>query len=183
MPDKLQINNSTLRLARGDIADTELEAFVFYARHDLALGSGFGTAISIRGGPSVQESLNRLGPLETTQAIISPAGEMKAGHIIHAVGPRFQEEDLEDKLRQTIRNVLKCAEDNGLKTLAFPPMGTGFYGVPLEQSARVTIAEIADYLAGETGLKEVVIYLADIREQQPFESYLSTLTGTPKETA
>ena len=95
MSDELTVKNSRLRLIKGDITDLEIDAFVYYAQHDLALGSGFGTAISQRGGTKVQEELNSLAPLKTTEVVITDAGEMKANHIIHAVGPRFQEENLE----------------------------------------------------------------------------------------
>ena len=55
MSDEITVKNSRLRLAKVDITDFEIDAFVYYAQHDLALGSGFGTAISQRGGPKIQE--------------------------------------------------------------------------------------------------------------------------------
>jgi len=175
MADELKVNNGSLRLAKGDITDMEIEAFVYYAQHDLVLGSGFGTAISIRGGPAVQEELSRLGPLETTEVVISAAGEMKAGHIIHAVGPRFQEEDLENKLKTTVLNCLKAADEKGIKAVAFPPMGAGFYGVPLDVSAKVTLGTIREYLAGDTSINDVVVCLFDNREYQPFQKQLASM--------
>jgi len=176
MSDELKINNRTLRLMKGDITDHEIEAFVFYAQHDLALGSGFGTAIAIRGGPSVQEEIKDKGPLKTTEVLISSAGNMKADRIVHAVGPRFQEEDLEAKLKTTIQNVLTEADTAGIKRIAFPPMGAGFYGVPLDVSAEVTLGTIKDYLKNETRIEEVVIFLLDNRDYKPFQQRLSTLS-------
>ncbi|MFH1892673.1 MAG: macro domain-containing protein [Candidatus Zixiibacteriota bacterium] len=174
MSDTLQVKNSTLRLMKADITDIEIESFVYYAQHDLALGSGFGTAISMRGGPTVQQELKALGTLETTEAVVTAAGDMKATYIIHAVGPRFQEEDLEEKLRKTIRNALQKAEDRKIKAIAFPAMGAGFYGVPLDVSARITIKTIVSYLNGETGIRDVVICLNDMREYRPFQSQLAS---------
>ena len=175
MSDELKINNSNLRLMMGDITDLEIDSFVYYARHDLNLGSGFGTAISMRGGPSIQEELNRIGTLKTTQAVVSSAGEMKAKYIIHAVGPRFQEEDIESKLKTTIINSFKRAEEKDIQVIAFPAMGVGFYGVPLDTSARVTLKTIKEYLSGETKIKDVIVCLLDNREYKPFQSQLSTL--------
>jgi len=175
MADELKVNSSSLRLAKGDITDMEIEAFVYYAQHDLVLGSGFGTAISIRGGPAVQKELSRLGPLETTEVVMSAAGEMKASHIIHAVGPRFQEEDLENKLKTTVLNCLKAADEKGVKAVAFPPMGAGFYGVPLDVSARITLGTIREYLAGDTNINDVVVCLFDNREYQPFQKQLASM--------
>ena len=78
---EVRVNDRILRVVRGDVTDQEVDAFVYYASHDLVLGSGFGTAIAIRGGPSIQEGLNKLAPLATGEAVITEAGEMKANYI------------------------------------------------------------------------------------------------------
>jgi O-acetyl-ADP-ribose deacetylase (regulator of RNase III) len=176
-----QVGNRTLKLIVGDLTALDIEAFVFYAAHNLQLGSGFGTAVTIRGGPKVQEELNTLGPLQTTEAIVSGAGELPAQHIVHAVGPRFQEEDTESKLRLTIQNSMRAADAKGVKVLAFPPMGAGFYGIPLEVCAEIMISTIVEYLSGDTGIDEVVICALDKREYQPFEKQLAALGQTIKE--
>ncbi|UCD17079.1 MAG: macro domain-containing protein [Candidatus Zixiibacteriota bacterium] len=176
MSDELRVKNAVIRLAKGDITDMEIESFVYYAQHDLALGSGFGTAIAMRGGPSIQEELKQYGTLETTGVVISSAGSMKAEHIIHAVGPRFQEHDLESKLRTTIINCLTLADEKGIKSIAFPAMGVGFYGVPLGVSAEITLGTILEYLSGQTGIDEVVISLLDNREYQPYQKQFSAMS-------
>jgi O-acetyl-ADP-ribose deacetylase (regulator of RNase III) len=177
MPDELKVNGSKMRLLQSDITELDIDSFVYYAQHDLKLGSGFGTAISIRGGPSVQEELKSLGEVNTTDVVITGAGELKAKHIVHAVGPRFQEENLEGKLKTTILNALKKAEEKGIKTIAFPAMGVGFYGVPLDLSASVTLGTIKDYLSGETAIEDVVICLSTSREYKPYQSKFSTLAN------
>ena len=164
MQDDLRIRESTIRLVTGDIIDLEIDSFVYYAQSNLKLGSGFGTAITLRGGPSIQEELNKIGELQTTEAVVTAAGNLKAKSIIHAVGPAFQEENIEDKLRTTIANSLKKAETKGITSVAFPPIGAGFYGVPLNTSADITLKSIADYLSGDTRIREVVICLLDNRE-------------------
>jgi O-acetyl-ADP-ribose deacetylase (regulator of RNase III) len=171
-----QIKNSSLKLSREDITLREVNAFVYYAQHDLKLGSGFGGAISGRGGPEVQKELNELGEAKTGDAVVSGAGDLPADFIIHAVGPRFQEVDMEGKLRTTVLNVLARAEEKGAETLALPPMGVGFYGIPIQLSAKVTLETIASYLKEkETKLKEVVICLTDHHEMAPFETTLDKL--------
>jgi O-acetyl-ADP-ribose deacetylase (regulator of RNase III) len=100
---------------------------------------------------------------------------LKARNIIHAVGPRFQEEEIEQKLRRTMRRVLEIAAENGVETLAFPPMGTGFYGVPLDLCARVMVEETADHLEGETCLREVTICIRDTRERAPFSNRIEAV--------
>jgi len=177
MSDSMKIHNSTIGLVKGDITLLEVQAFVFYAQHDLQLGSGFGTAVTLRGGPSIQKELNPLAPAQTTQVVISEAGKLKADFILHAVGPRFQEEDIEGKLRTTVLNCLSEADAKGISSIAFPAMGAGFYGIPLPVCAEVTLRAISDYLCQETSFKDVVICLLDNREYKPFAEYLSTMAS------
>lgn len=173
--DTIQVNKCTIRLVIGDITDMEIQSFVYYARPDLALGSGYGTAITVRGGPGIQKELDALGAKQTTDVVISSAGEMKADYIVHAVGPRFQEQDVEKKLETTVRNALRAAEEKGITAIAFPPMGAGFYAVPLELSAEITAKTVADYLKGDTKLRDVVLCALDKREYQPFQAQLTAL--------
>ena len=174
--DGIQINQSTVRLIKGDITDLDVDAFVFYAQPDLALGSGFGGAIAVRGGPSIQKELEQLGPIALGEAVVSAAGELKAKHIIHAVGPRFQEEDTEGKLRTTVLNALQRAEDTGTERIAFPAMGAGYYGIAPDLCARVMLEGIERHLAGETRIKEVVICVLDTPQ---FNAFKAQLENTP----
>ena len=50
MHGEKKIKGCTIRLVKHDITDFETQAFVYYAQHDLKLGSGFGNAIAARGG-------------------------------------------------------------------------------------------------------------------------------------
>ena len=163
-----QINGSVVRLVKGDVTQLDVDAFVFYAQQDLILGTGFGTAISVRGGPTIQKELQELGPVATGEAVVSGAGNLKAKYIIHAVGPRFQEPDTEAKLRTTVHNVLKRAEEKGIRRIAFPAMGAGYYGIAPDLCARVMMQAIGDHLQGETGINEVIICVFDTPQYDSF---------------
>ncbi len=175
MADSLQVNGSTIRLITDDITLLSVDTFVFYAQHDLALGSGFGGAISMRGGPSIQDELSKMDKLNTTEAVVSEAGDLKAKYIVHAVGPRFQEKDLEAKLEKTVINSLAEAEKKNVASIAFPAMGCGFYGVPLDTSAKITLETIKKYLSGSSNLRDVTICVLDSREFGPFEKQLTSM--------
>jgi O-acetyl-ADP-ribose deacetylase (regulator of RNase III) len=173
---QINVNESVVRLVRGDITELEVDAFVFYAREDLALGSGFGGMISIRGGPSVQKELDELAPVAPLQAVVSGAGRLPADHIIHAVGPRFREDDIEAKLMETMENTLARAEENELSSLAFPAMGAGYYGIPNDVCARVMVEAVQRHLQGNSSLNEVVICVLDTPQFNAFESALARLS-------
>lgn len=171
-----KVKKSTIKLVKGDITDMVVDAFVFDIKEDLKLGSGFGGAIAVRGGPSVQEELNKLPKLSVGEAITTSAGNMKSKYIIHANGPKFQEEDLAGKLKRATLNSLKNAEKKkDITNIAFPPMGTGIYGTPIGLCADVMLTTVKEYLNGSTKLKEVIFCLQDSRESKPFREKLEKI--------
>ncbi|PKN68802.1 MAG: O-acetyl-ADP-ribose deacetylase [Deltaproteobacteria bacterium HGW-Deltaproteobacteria-12] len=176
MSNELRVNDNIIRLMVGFITDIpDMDGIVYYARPDLALGSGFGTAISIQGGPKVQEELRKYGSASVTDVVVTGAGNLKTKHILHAVGPRFQEEDEDTKLKATILNTLKKAQELKLQKIAFPAMGSGFYGIPLDASARLTLGAARDFLDKVTEPKEVVFCLRDNRELKAFQEQLQKM--------
>jgi O-acetyl-ADP-ribose deacetylase (regulator of RNase III) len=165
-----RIGDKVVRIVRDDITDMEVDAFVFDITEDLKLGSGHGSAIQQRGGVKIQEELDAIGHCPVGKAVITTAGLLKAKHIIHANGPKFCEPDEKGKLRRATESALRHADQEGLATLAFPPMGTGLYQVPVELCARVMVETVVRHLEGETSLKEVLFVIPDSRERGAFET-------------
>ena len=173
MADELKVNDKKISLTVGFITDTpNVDGIVFYARPDLTLGSGFGSAIATQGGPKVQEELKKIGSAQVTEVVVTGGGNLQAKYILHAVGPRFQEEKLEEKLQTTILNSLKKADDQKLRRIVFPAMGAGFYGVPLEVCARLSLETVREFLPRAGSLQEVMFCLRDLRELKPFQEQL-----------
>jgi O-acetyl-ADP-ribose deacetylase (regulator of RNase III) len=175
MQECATIEKCALRLIQQDITDFEVEAIVFYARPDLALGSGFGSAITRRGGPAVKEELNKIGSVNPTDAVVSTGGGLKARWIVHAAGPVFQEERLEEKLQTTIVSALRRAEEKGIRQIAFPLMGAGFYGVPLHSCPGLMLKAIKKHLTDGGAVREIIICANDPREYRAFQSVFKTL--------
>ncbi len=169
MPEQKMIQTCNLRLIQQDITDFEIEAFVFYAQPNLELGAGFGSAITRRGGQSIKKELDEIGALSVTDAVVTGGGQLKAKYIVHAVGPAFQEERIEEKLQMTILNALKKAEEKGIRHIAFPPMGTGFYGIPLANSLEIMMRSFEEYLSQGGNMEEIVICANDPREYRAFQ--------------
>jgi O-acetyl-ADP-ribose deacetylase (regulator of RNase III) len=169
------IGKTTVRLQHGDLTALPVDAFVFYAREDLQIGSGYGTAIQTRGGASVKKELEKIGGIKMGEAVMTRAGDMNARHIIHACGPKFQEHDLDSKLRACVHAALREADVAGLKTIALPPMGAGFYGVPLDLCATVMLDVIKSFLQKGTSLEEVIICVIDYRDYVPFSKKMESV--------
>ena len=165
-----RVGERVVRVVRDDITAMDVDAFVFDITEDLKLGAGHGSAIQQRGGVKIQEALDAAGGCPVGEAIITTGGLLQAKHIIHANGPKFCEPDEEGKLRRATEAALRLADENGLETLAFPPMGTGLYQVPVDLCARVMVDVVTSHLAGETSLKEVLFAIPDSRERGAFEA-------------
>ena len=169
---KKRVNNHIIELVQGDITEMETDAIVNAANAQLILGGGVAGAIRRKGGPAIQEECNKIGGTFVGGAVITTGGNLKAKHVIHAVGPRMGEGDEDNKLRNATINSLKAADDNNLKSISFPAISTGIFGYPLDRCAEIMLSETINYLKGETGLQKVVFCLFD---QQAFDVFIQTL--------
>ena len=172
---KFKIHQSEIELVQGDITESDNDAIVNAANSQLILGAGVAGAIRSKGGPSIQEECDAIGHCPVGGAVITGGGNLKARHVIHAVGPRQGESDEEDKLKNATLNSLKVADENNLKSITFPAISTGIYGFPLDACARIMLATVKKYLSGTTGIQRVVFALFDGTSFKTFEDQLKTL--------
>ena len=155
----IQLEGTQLELAEGDITELEVDAIVNPANKELELGSGVAGAIREKGGSSIQEECHRIGGTPVGTAVLTGGGDLKAKHVIHAVGPRMGEGDEDRKLQSAIRSSLAMADRHGLKSIALPAISTGEYGFPMDRCARILLTEVYRYLQGGTKLERVVVSL------------------------
>src|SRR5260221_10279422 len=92
---KKQIHQSALELTQGDITALKVDAIVNAANEYLKHGGGVAAAISRKGGPVIQQEsdalIEKLGPLSTSEAVITGGGKLPARFVIHTVGPVWSE--------------------------------------------------------------------------------------------
>jgi len=169
---KLRVNHSEIELLQGDITESDTDAIVNAANSQLVLGAGVAGAIRSRGGPSIQEECNAIGHCPIGGAVLTGGGNLKARHVIHAVGPRQGEGDEEAKLKNATLNSLKVAEENNLKSITFPAISTGIYGFPLDACARIMLTAVKTYLSDNTKIERVVFALFDDKSLKAFQDNL-----------
>jgi len=172
---KRQIKNATLELVQGDITEMETDAIVNAANSALKLGGGVASAIARKGGPRIQEECDRIGGTFVGGAVITTGGNLKAAHVIHAVGPRMGEGDEDKKLRNATLNSLKLADKHHLKSIAFPAISTGIFGFPMDRCVKIMLGTAIAYLNGDTGLERVVFCLYDTEAYRIFNQELENL--------
>jgi len=156
---KVDIGDHVLELLDGDITEMDTDAIVNAANAQLVLGGGVAGAIRRKGGPKIQAECDKIGGTFVGGAVITTGGKLKARHVIHAVGPRMGEGDEDQKLRNATLNSLKVADENRIRSIAFPAVSTGIFGFPIERCAAIMLGTTIEYLKGQTGLQKVVFCL------------------------
>jgi O-acetyl-ADP-ribose deacetylase len=162
-------------LRQGDLTEAEVDAIVNAANNDLMLGGGVAGAIRVKGGPRIQQECDQIGTIALGEAAITGAGKLRARHVIHAASMRLGEPTSEANLRAATRNSLMRANENSLKTIAFPAIGTGIAGFPIERCAEVMLEEVRAHLEGPTTLERVEFVLFDHRSLEVFERELAKM--------
>lgn len=171
-----KVGSTVIELVQGDITELDTDAIVNAANASLVMGGGVAGAIRRKGGPEIQEECNRVAARGGTfvgGAVMTTGGKLKAGHVIHAVGPRQGEGDEDRKLRKATLNSLKLADEHNLKSIAFPAISTGIFGYPLDNCAVVMLSTAIEYLEGKSGLEKVVFCLYGSKAFDTFAAELA----------
>ncbi len=162
-------------LQQGDITDADVDAVVNAANTRLQLGAGVAGAIRRKGGPTIQQECDAVGPVSLGEAAITGAGQLKARYVIHAASMHLGGLTNEGSLRDATVNSLKRAVEKKLTSIAFPAIGTGVAGFPLNRCAQVMLEEVKKHLNGPTTLERIFFVLFDLPALQAFQQTLAAM--------
>ena len=161
----MSLAGSPFEIVVGDIAKLRCDAVVNAANEELRAGSGVSGAIHRAAGPRLQEACYSL-PLNsdgvrcsTGDAVITPAFDLRAKHVIHTVGPVFGQVNGNDNklLAACYLSSLEIAASEGLRKIAFPSISTGIYGFPKDIAANVAVAACRDWVS-RNSIPEKIIF-------------------------
>jgi O-acetyl-ADP-ribose deacetylase (regulator of RNase III) len=162
-----------IEITRTDITQLHVDAIVNAANQKLLGGGGVDGAIHRAAGPRLKEACRQIEEVRpgvrcpTGQARITPAFNLPARFVIHAVGPVWswggKAESLTDEakaekerlLRSCYRQSLELAAENACTSIAFPAISCGIYGYPVEAACRAALDEIAPFL--DSRIERVVL--------------------------
>ena len=153
--------NERIVIQQSDLTDMDTDAIVNAANNDLVLGAGVAGAIRRKGGEEIQRECDAIGSIPVGYAAITGGGKLKARHVIHAASMRLGGRTTADTLRHSVTHALRIAAERGLKTIAFPAVGTGVAGFPMDECASIMLREAVHHLKGETSLETIYFVLFD----------------------
>jgi O-acetyl-ADP-ribose deacetylase (regulator of RNase III) len=142
-------------LREGDITEQEVDAIVNAANSDLILGAGVAGAIRQKGGPTIQQECDRIGPIAVGDAAVTGAGELPARFVIHAAGMPPGGVATEESVRSSMRRSLELAREKQCRTVAVPAIGAGIAGFPLQRCAEILLEEARAHLKAGSVVEEI----------------------------
>ena len=136
-------------VTQGDITKLDVECIVNAANRSLLGGGGVDGAIHRAAGPGLLAECRTLHGCETGEAKITKGYDLKAGYVIHTVGPIYSGTAQDERLLASCyRNSLELARSRDIHSIAFPAISTGVYGYPLEEAVPIAVQTVRAWLAG-----------------------------------
>src|SRR5260370_8848642 len=143
---------SRVVIQQGDLTEMDTDAIVNAANNDLVLGAGVGGAIRRKGGEAIQRECDAIGSIPLGYAAITSGGKLKAKYVIHAASMGLGSLTTAETLRRSTAHALRLAAERGLKTIAFPAVGTGLAGLSVKECAGSMLPDAGGPLQNRTSL-------------------------------
>ncbi|NIL99239.1 MAG: RNase III inhibitor [Planctomycetales bacterium] len=178
---RVTINQQTLELRQGDVAQQDVKAIVNAANRRLAGGGGVDGAIHRQGGEAIMKETSQRYPAgcPTGSAVISTAGDLPADYVIHAVAPVWSggKRGEPELLAGAYRRCLELAVEHHCPSIAFPSLGTGAYRYPIDLASRIAIKTVFDFLTEHARPGLVCFVLFDADSYGAFSAALEEAAG------
>lgn len=164
-----------IELWNGDICDLEVDAIVSPATTSLWMSTGIAGEIKRAGGDAIEFAAVRQGPARLGDAIVTPAGRLAARIVIHAVSLERDRRTSAAAIEAAARNAMARARELSVTSIAFPALGTGIGGFPIDDAARIAVDAVRDELATPSTIEHVIFAL---RGAAAYEAFARALTAS-----
>ena len=160
-----------ITIKQGDITGLAIDAIVNAANSYGYMGGGVAGAIKRIGGQDIEMEAVSHAPIPIGSAVMTKAGRLKCRHVIHAPTMEQPASIIDvGNVSEATRAALECADENNLKRIAIPGMGTGVGGVPKDKAAKAMIGVIVNF-EGKS-LEEVVLIDKDKEMVEEWSNFL-----------
>lgn len=155
---------SKFEIKKADLTEFEGDCIVNAANSGLREGGGVcGAIFKKAGSPELTAACKAIGGCPTGSAVITPGFRLKAGHIVHAVGPIWKggSQGESDLLYSCYQASMQVAMENGLHSIGFPLISSGIFGYPKEEAWKIAITSITDFQRDHDYKLDAVIAVLD----------------------
>lgn len=168
-----------IELWNGDICDLEVDAIVAPASTTLWMSSGVAAEIKRAGGDQIEFAAVRQGPRLVGDAVVTDAGRLAAKVVVHAISLERDRRTSGPAIDRAARSALARVRERNLTSVAFPALGTGIGGFPLDEAARIAVEAVRDELLDPGSVEHVIFALRGAAAYQAFALALSDAEPAP----
>lgn len=139
---------SSIKIELVSVTKAGTDIVVNAANSHLQAGGGVcGVIFREAGYAPLQKACDAIGYCETGSAAITPAFDIDARYIIHAVGPIYQGGNAgeERALYSCYKKAMELAWENRCHSIAFPLISSGIYGYPKREAWEVALRSVMDF--------------------------------------
>lgn len=163
---------ATIEVLEADITQLQVDAIANAANTRLIHGGGVAAAIARAGGEAVQAESRERAPIGLGEAVETTGGEMPCRWIIHAATMELGGPTSGQIIAAATASTLRKADELGAESLALVAFGTGVGGFPVEEAARIEVAEVRRHLEAGSGLRRIVFAVRGDAARHAFEHAL-----------
>lgn len=166
-PRTYTFNNSTLTIIFGDITTSQAEVIVSSDDTGISMGGGVSKSILKKGGEYIKADAQRKLPTKLGDVMVSTAGDLTyQKYIFHCISIDYNNEADSINLRDYIiqHSVDKCfqlLQALEINSIAFPCIGGGRAGIPLDKIAEIMSKAISTNLCKTNRPYQIELYLLD----------------------
>ena len=158
--------NNAMTIQKISITDLSTDAIVNAANDGLWAGGGVcGAIFKAAGYKKLQTACDAIGHCDVGSAVITPGFDLKAKHIIHAVGPRWIDGEHREpqQLYSAYESSLRLAKEKQCHSIGFPLISAGIFGYPLQDAWNIAVRACLDFVEQNQNydLKIVFAVLSD----------------------
>jgi len=140
------------------VKQPDVEAIVNSANANLRLGSGVAGAIHTAAGDQLEAYCRPFAPLELGSALITPGFDLPNRWIIHVRSSHYiNNTEPERYMAFALVSMLNVAQDNNIKSLAMPAIGTGVFKFPPDLAAQITANCLTEFARTDNQIELVRI--------------------------
>ena len=150
-------------IVRNDITNMEVDAIVNAANPRPIIGYGVDSGVHKKAGDQLLVARKKIGDIAFGEAAITPAFNLSAKYVIHAVSPIWQDGKKNEAqlLENCYVNSLQLALEHKCESIAFPLLSAGNHGFPKDLALQTAINVFSKFLMKH----EMQIYLVVFGKQ------------------
>lgn len=138
---------AAVELVTGDLLDQDVEVIVNAWNRNiipwwLLLPQGVSGAIKKRAGTQPFREVAKHGSIPLGGAVLTGAGRLPFKGIIHVAGISMWWRASEYSIRESCRNAMRIAREQGFQSIAFPLIGAGTGGRSVDQVEKLMLDQL-----------------------------------------